>query len=310
MANRLIIGVDTGNRCMKTKNFNFTSGFQKGAFKPVLDCEYIKFNGSYYSLTDSRLPYMEDKTETEDYFVLTLFAIAKELEYRKINVGTAVTLDLAVGLPPAHIGRLKDRFIKYFKRDFIQFEYKGTLILLKIENVYLYPQGYAAILTHLQEVTKTPKAYIVDIGGYTTDVILLRNGTIDMSFCESFDMGVIEFFNDLKIKLKKEFGRQPDEQQIEQAITKKLRLSKKENITERINDEARVYSEKMLRNLNEMGVDLVMSKAFFIGGGSLLFKEFIEQSDYVDDEHFVSNVSANAAGYEILAKSLSKKQES
>lgn len=300
MKNRIIVGVDTGNRCMKTKNFNFVSGLKKESSKPLLDMEFIKYKGDYYTLTNGRIPYMEDKTETESYFVLTLFAIAKELVHRNIDCSAAITIDLAVGLPPAHIGRLKSSFTQYFKRDFIRFEYKNRMIVVKIENVLLFPQGYAAILPYFQEVSKAPKAYIVDIGGYTTDVILLRNGEIDMSFCESFELGVIEFFNELNMKLKRDFGRTPDEKQIEAAITQKQKLFR--NMTERINEEAEIYTKNLLRKLNELGIDLIMSKGFFIGGGSLLFHDYIESSDYVFEPYFIKNVSANAEGYEYLAE--------
>ena len=33
--------------------------------------------------------------------------------------------------------------------------------------------------------------FIVDIGGYTTDVLLLRNGKPDLQFCRSLESGVI-----------------------------------------------------------------------------------------------------------------------
>lgn len=299
MKNQLTIGVDTGNRCMKTKNFTFDSGLKKESSKPLLDIEFVKYNGDYYTLTNKRIPYMEDKTETDGYFILTLFAIAKEIVHRNIDCSAAITITLAVGLPPAHIGRLKNSFTQYFKRDYIRFEYNDRMIVVKIEDVLLFPQGYAAILPYFQEVAKAPKAYIVDIGGYTTDVILLRNGEIDMSFCESFDLGVIEFFNELNMKLKRDFGRIPDEKQIESAIIQKHKFFK--NMTERINEEAEIYTKNLLRKLNELGVDLVLSKGLFIGGGSLLFHHFIEASDYVFEPYFIKNVSANAEGYEYLA---------
>lgn len=299
MKNQIIIGVDTGNRCIKTKNFNFTSGLVKHTTRPAMTDDYVKYKGCFYTLTDDRLPYMEDKSENEDFFILTLFAIAKELRNRQIECSAAISIGLAVGLPPAHIGRLKDNFVKYFKREFVNFEYGSSMMLINIEDVYLYPQGFSAILPYFGEVAKVSKAYIIDIGGYTTDVILLRNGDIDLSFCESFDMGVIEFFNEVKMALRKEFRKIPDESQIESAIKQKERLYG--NMTTMINEEAKRYTDKLLKTLNESGVDLFLSKIFFIGGGSLLFKEFLDQSDYLNDKQYITDVSANADGYEYLA---------
>lgn len=42
--------------------------------------EVIYYNGQYYRTVRKRISYMEDKTEDDRYFILTLFAIAKELE--------------------------------------------------------------------------------------------------------------------------------------------------------------------------------------------------------------------------------------
>ena len=37
----------------------------------------IQYEGKYYMTTNRRISYMEDKTADERYFILTLFAIAK-----------------------------------------------------------------------------------------------------------------------------------------------------------------------------------------------------------------------------------------
>lgn len=57
-------------------------------------------------LERTRLSYMRDKTQDDRYFILTLFAIAKELENRG-NYTPVEQIQLAVGLPPEHFGALK-----------------------------------------------------------------------------------------------------------------------------------------------------------------------------------------------------------
>ena len=54
-----------------------------------------------YSLTEKRISYLRDKTEDERFYVLTLFAIAKELERAGImEPDEVVDITLLVGLPP------------------------------------------------------------------------------------------------------------------------------------------------------------------------------------------------------------------
>lgn len=96
----MIISVDHGNKSIKTPNTLFTSGLISSEGLQGFKTDYICWNGRYYTLTEQRISYLRDKTEDERFYVLTLFAIAKELERRK----AAETLDpiditLLIGLP-------------------------------------------------------------------------------------------------------------------------------------------------------------------------------------------------------------------
>ena len=81
----MIISVDHGNKSIKTTNNLFTSGVIVSDSKPGIQNDYVFWNGKYYSLTEKRISYMRDKTEDDRFFVLTLFAIAYELEHAGIH---------------------------------------------------------------------------------------------------------------------------------------------------------------------------------------------------------------------------------
>ena len=83
----MIISVDTGNKHMKTENCEFNSGVEILDTLPGDMEEVIEYEGKYYVTTNRRISYMEDKIADERYFILTLFAIAKELSYREKNEG-------------------------------------------------------------------------------------------------------------------------------------------------------------------------------------------------------------------------------
>ena len=76
----MIISVDHGNKSIKTPNALFTSGLISSEGLQGFKTDYICWNGRYYTLTEQRIAYLRDKTEDERFYVLTLFAIAKELE--------------------------------------------------------------------------------------------------------------------------------------------------------------------------------------------------------------------------------------
>ena len=48
--------------------------------EPYTQKDVLEYNGRYYVVGSGRQPLQRDKTQTEDYYLLTLAAIAKELE--------------------------------------------------------------------------------------------------------------------------------------------------------------------------------------------------------------------------------------
>ena len=120
----MLIAIDHGNYAVKTPSFSFVSGLSEHTVKPPLSDEIIEYAGRYWTLSGKRLNYMRDKTRDERYFILSLFAIAKELEAHGSGTGIQ-KIDLSIGLPPEHYGALKEKFADYFKnRDLIKFVYK------------------------------------------------------------------------------------------------------------------------------------------------------------------------------------------
>lgn len=121
--NPLVIAVDTGNKNIKTPHTEpFNSGLIcHGAIPPAVKSDTLLFDGNYYTLTQSRIPYMYNKTTDWSYYVLTLIAIAKEMMamgyVRPGQKQVKQDVCLAMGLPPTHIHDLASEYDKYFGRD-------------------------------------------------------------------------------------------------------------------------------------------------------------------------------------------------
>lgn len=296
----IIIGVDTGNRCIKTKTTAFVAGVRSSLTPPVANRSVIQYGGKYWALTTERINYLRDKTETDDYFVLTLFAVMKELEARGcvVRKEAPVPVRLGVGLPPAHIAALKERFIKYFSRGTVTFRYNNMPVSIRIEEVCLFAQGYAAIFTLPKEIRKSPHAYIVDIGGYTTDVMALEHGALDPKMCVSLDFGIIGLYSLVQTEIHSATGHMPSEDMIDELLAGNgnIRMSTEmKNIATEI---AMDYTTKLFRKLSEMGVDLTLSQAICVGGGSARLRPYIEQCPLVSAPYIFEDIHANAAGYE------------
>ena len=102
----MLIAIDHGNKLIKVPTHEpFTAGVQESE-SPPYGGETLKYQGKYYTLSDKRIPYHRDKTEDERFFILTLFAIAYELQAMGSYSPNVMRIQLAVGLPPAHYSGL------------------------------------------------------------------------------------------------------------------------------------------------------------------------------------------------------------
>ena len=97
MSDSFTIGVDHGYYAVKTAHCSFPTGLVEYEYEPYTRKNVLEFGGKYYVVGSGRQPLQKDKTRTEDYYLLTLAAIAMELEHRGADRTAGV--HLAAGLP-------------------------------------------------------------------------------------------------------------------------------------------------------------------------------------------------------------------
>lgn len=131
----MLISVDHGNKLIKVLHHApFTSGLQESDVPPF-GGETLKYQGKYYTLSEKRIPYHRDKTEDDRFWILTLFAIAYEIEAVGGYSQNIIRIQLAVGLPPAHYGAQCEAFTGYFtNRGAVKFEFRGRTYSITFEK--------------------------------------------------------------------------------------------------------------------------------------------------------------------------------
>lgn len=310
--NPLVIAVDTGNKNIKTPHTEpFNSGLIcHGAIPPAVKSDTLLFDGNYYTLTQSRIPYMYNKTTDWSYYVLTLIAIAKEMMamgyVRPGQKQVKQDVCLAMGLPPTHIHDLASEYDKYFGRDGrrVVFTYNNVDFEVRVVRVMVFPQGVAAIAPYMSKIMARPEAYtyIIDIGGYTTDVVKFsRGGQVDMAFCESFNNGVIKMYDEVQRAVRNHFQLDVDDYTIDNIL--RCGYNPGKELNDVVHTTAQNYAHTLIRSLKEKGVDLTLSYPVFIGGGSILMRPVIESELGRDDYLFIDDPRANAIGYKMMAES-------
>ena len=146
--NTIIIGIDHGYGNMKTANCCFPTGLIAYNSEPLFTKELLVYNGKYYLIGEEHKEYISNKSLDEDFYVLTLAAIAKELSTESI---TEANIYIAAGLPLTWTSGQKADFSAYLIRNKeVSFTFHKQEYHLHIEGVSIYPQGYAAIALRFQ----------------------------------------------------------------------------------------------------------------------------------------------------------------
>ena len=100
--NVLIVSIDHGFCSIKGPHFVMENGVTRIPTEPAFKENTIFYKGNYYKVGEGRLAMKDEKTEDDDYFILTLVAIAEELKRNGLHHHNNVVI--AAGTPFGRIG--------------------------------------------------------------------------------------------------------------------------------------------------------------------------------------------------------------
>ena len=302
MSETITIGVDHGYAAMKGAHCAFPTGLVAHEHEPYTQSNVLEYGGKYYVVGSGRQPLQKNKTLTEDYYLLTLAVIAKELAYR--NADTAVAVHLAAGLPLTSFGRDKKAFRAYLFRDGkpVSFCFEGVAYTVTITDVSLFPQGYAALLLQ-SDLLDEPSVIVADIGGWTVDLMRIDNRMPNAATCRSLELGMIRCLDEISEQLRRALGLSLTSAQIE-SVLRGDASSVDEKAKEIIHREADVYVARLLSAITESGLDVRAMPTIFLGGGAALMKRHVAPASALCRPIILDDVCLNAKGYERLAAAL------
>ena len=290
-----IIGIDHGWSNMKTVNCVFTSGVKEITTEPALFDNVVELEGKYYKVGGKRLEVKDTKVTDENYYILTLAAIAKELDRRGQR---RANIFLSVGLPLTRFGVEKKEFIDYLmKKKELSFKFENIRYSVCIERVSVFPQCYAAVADRLGSFRR--EVVIVDIGSWTIDIMPILNQKPDEAQCVTIQQGLITCMRAINEQCVRQLGSQVTESDI-QEVMMYGRSDIAPKYLEIIQEGIAEFARSIYFTLKEYGYNLETIPIVFVGGGATVMKLFgnIQQGNirYIDD------VKANAKGYEYLAR--------
>jgi hypothetical protein len=186
----IIIGIDHGYYAIKTAHCSFPAGLTSyGEHEPYTRQGLLEFGGCFFVCGSGRQPIQRDKTINDNYYLLTLAAIAKEINQRGLPPECSVRI--AAGLPLTSFGRDKPKFREYLLRSKqpVNYKFEGVEYSITIEEAAVFPQGYAALMTETGLLQDEPSMLLMDLGGWTVDLMRIDNAipVADMGYpSESF----------------------------------------------------------------------------------------------------------------------------
>ena len=296
----MLISIDHGNKLIKVLHHApFTSGLEESEVPPF-GGETLQYEGKYYTLSEKRIPYHRDKTVDERFFILTLFAIAYEIEAMGGYSQNVIRIQLAVGLPPAHYGAQCETFTKYFTdRGIVKFQFKNRSYSIYMDKALCFPQSYAAASTILSSIRTIPKALVLDLGGFTADYLRIQNGAGDLSVCDSLENGIISFYNKAISRVNAEQDMLLEETEID-AILEGRTTHVPSAVVDIVEQMSQDFINDLFSTLRERGLELKSGVVVFVGGGSIRLRRQIEKSGKVGQALFVEDIQANVKGFEKL----------
>ena len=284
----MIIGIDHGYYAIKTKQVCFPTGLMRYTYEPYTMQNVLQYGGAYYVCGTGRQTLVKDKTANDNYYLLTLAALAQEIRKRKGEKSAKVVL--AAGLPLTGFGREKQKFKEYLfrKEQPVRFFYEGERYEIQIEDVKLFPQGYSALALYPEYLKDEPSVLLVDIGGWTVDLMRLDNAVPN---------GVIRCMDEILEQVRRNTGLSITETQVERILQGKS-CSMPAEVVSLIEKQGRLYIEKILSAITEAGFDLRAVPSIFMGGGATIFQHRVSTQDRLCRPIYLTDIHANAAGYE------------
>lgn len=135
-----VIGIDHGWSQMKTKNFCFNTSIKALQNVPAFADNILQYDNRYFAIGDERLEVLKSKVENENFYLLTLVAMAKEMKCRGLK---SADISLAVGLPLTRFSAERESFIDYLsKNKNLSFSFEEDPFTAHIMNVAVFPQCY------------------------------------------------------------------------------------------------------------------------------------------------------------------------
>ena len=297
-----IIAVDHGYGNIKTANTVTPTGITAYETEPIFTGNILDYNGTYYRIGEGHKEFIPDKAIDEDYYLLTLMAVARELNIFSIQ---EADVHLTAGLPLTWIRHQREEFRSYLLQNLeVSYRFNNKDYHIRFVGCSLYPQGYPAIVNRLGDLKGTN--LLADIGNGTMNILYINNKKAQESRCWTEKFGVNQCLIAAKNAILDRFGVKIEEATVEQVLRFKAADISAPYLN-CITAVDRQYVANIFSTLRKYEYNPDLMRLYVVGGGGCMIRNF----GMYDESRvtILDDICATAKGYEHLALMSLKSRE-
>ena len=294
------IGIDIGNYQIKTsENIIFDSKVTTEKFFGT-DADKLTISNKTYYLGEGNLEIESRKFDKENFLPLLLGAICKSTD--------ADAIDLALGLPIIQFKNKDTRaeLINMLQGNSYKVVYNNIGSTKFIRSVQVFPEGISGYLYLKNQGLLNDVGYrdaiLIDVGGKTTDIVLIKNNKATLP--TSVNVGTIDIYYSIAKALRERYyDAKIDVEKIQDYLDKGFYYKgEKQDITFAINTTKvlfkQIYDELKINYSIETEAVVVMG-----GGAKILGSAFNKNiPGIIIMENIDRDIFSNAKGYKMLMK--------
>ena len=290
-----IIGVDAGYGNIKCGCGSvFKTAVTEYDTKPIFNGNILEFKGKYYRIGEGHKDFISDKSMDNDFYILTLMGIVKELKRAGLREGTVY---LAAGLPLKWVQSQRDSFKEYLLQDkSIDLKYNDEDFHIDLIGCSIFPQAYPAVVNRLKDFGGINM--LVDIGNGTMNILYMQDKKPVENKAWTEKLGVNQLVIRARNAVMDNYGVKIDESIIEQYI-RYGQADLSEKYIELLHTAAVQYTKDVFAALNRYDYNPELMKLYITGGGGRIIKNFCEYD--TERVEIIDDICAAAYGFECLA---------
>lgn len=284
----MILGLDVGYSmtkvCFSRGTDIFLSTIEEG-INDVNKAITIEYEGKEYTIGEKTGAFSTDMNKINDLtFRLCLYtAIARAMRNDLI-----CDVSLVTGLPIEYYKAQKQELIDSLKGLSVTMLYNGEPKRFTITNCLVFPQSAGLFILNPDKFTGDN--IVIDIGGLTVDVSYFN----DMKLLKSrtYELGTLKLYDKVVQSIKSDYGVSYDVLKAESIINtgRIIKDGRVIDVKDLVNVVLKRHAEEIMRNIKNGLSEYDTSNRTFIGGGSLVLKDYLP--DKIQEENIYINAKA------------------